>query len=238
MFAGCKNRPYLLNEHARARELRAAGLSYKQIAAELGISSATAHRWTRDVELSEELRRAILSRPQTAEAVRKRVETWSGRCRAKRLAYQQAGRARAAAGDQLHMAGCLLYWCEGSKNRNVLKMCNSDRAMMTVFMRFLRDSMGVETENVRVSLNVYLGNEIPLAAIESHWLDALELPRSCLRKHQLNHNPTSSSGRKVNKLPYGVCTVTVNSTEVVQHIFGAIQEYAGFEERRWLDGLY
>ncbi len=237
MFAGCKNRPYLMEEHARAQELRAAGLSYKRIAAELGISSATAHRWTRDVALSDELRHAILSRPQTAEAVRKRGEAWSARCRAKRLAFQQAGRARATADDQLHMAGCLLYWCEGSKDRNVLKMCNSDRAMMTLFMQFLRGPMGVRADAVSVSLNVYLGNGLSLDAIEEHWLEALELPRSCLRKHQLNHHPTSSSGRKLNKLPYGVCTVTVGSTELVQHIFGAIQEYAGFEEPRWLDGL-
>ena len=26
------------------------------------------------------------------------------------------------------------------------------------------------------------------------------------------------------------------STRILQHIYGAIQEYAGFEEPRWLDG--
>jgi hypothetical protein len=31
------------------------------------------------------------------------------------------------------------------------------------------------------------------------------------------------------------CTVA-KSTHLVQHIFGAIQEYGGFEEPRWLDG--
>jgi hypothetical protein len=46
--------------------------------------------------------------------------------------------------------------------------------------------------------------------------------------------PTSSSGRAKNKLPYGVCTVVVHSTSVAQHIYGAIQEYAGFEEPAWL----
>lgn len=57
----------------------------------------------------------------------------------------------------------------------------------------------------------------------------------CLRKHTLNHMPTSSSGQKKNKLPYGVGTLRVgSSTQVVQHIFGAIQEYSGFEEPRWL----
>jgi hypothetical protein len=51
----------------------------------------------------------------------------------------------------------------------------------------------------------------------------------------LNHLPTSSSGRAKNKLPYGVCSVVVHSTWMVQHIYGAIQEYAGFDEPAWLD---
>ena len=51
----------------------------------------------------------------------------------------------------------------------------------------------------------------------------------------INPLPTSSSGLKKNRLPYGVCTLNVHSTELVQHIYGATQEYAGFEEPRWLD---
>lgn len=50
----------------------------------------------------------------------------------------------------------------------------------------------------------------------------------------LNHTPTSSSGRARKKLPYGVCTLTVCSTRLVQHIYGAIQEYGGFDEPAWL----
>jgi len=47
--------------------------------------------------------------------------------------------------------------------------------------------------------------------------------------------PNSSSGRARNKLPYGVCTIRVTSTRVVQHIFGAIQEYGSFDEPAWPD---
>lgn len=58
-----------------------------------------------------------------------------------------------------------------------------------------------------------------------------------LRKGVENHLPTSSSGRKANKLPLGVCTLRVKkSTRLLQHIYGAIQEYGGFDEPRWLDG--
>lgn len=90
-------------------------------------------------------------------------------------------------------------------------------------------------ERIRVRLNVYTRNGMSLQEIEDHWLGTLDLPGSGLRGHILNHTPTSSSGRK-RTLPYGVCTIRVHSTRLVQHIFGAIQEYGGFEELRWLDG--
>jgi hypothetical protein len=38
-------------------------------------------------------------------------------------------------------------------------------------------------------------------------------------------------------MPYGVCSLRVNSTWMVQHIYGAIQEYGGFDEPAWLDSL-
>jgi hypothetical protein len=130
----------------------------------------------------------------------------------------------------------MLYWAEGEKVRNALVFANSDLSMVAFFARFLRESMAVPSDDLRIRLNVYLNNGIDLEAIENHWLAALGLSRDSLRAHQLNHYPTSSSGKKRN-LPFGVCTLRVaRSTWLVQHIFGAIQEYAGFAEPAWLDG--
>jgi hypothetical protein len=129
----------------------------------------------------------------------------------------------------------MLYWAEGSKERNAALLANSDVHLVRFFCTFLRTCFPVRAEDLRIRLNVYTGNGLSIQDIERHWLEALELPRSCLTRHTLNHTPTSSSGRKANKLPYGVCTVRVHSTHIVQHIYGAIQEYAGFDELRWLD---
>ena len=129
----------------------------------------------------------------------------------------------------------MLYWAEGAKDKNQLAFANSDLAMVRFFVGFLRECFGVADADMTLSLNVYLGNGLSLADVEQRWLDALQLPRGCLRKHQVDHFPTSTSGRRVNKLPYGVCTLKVKrSTPLVQHIYGAIQEYAGFEDPRWL----
>lgn len=135
------------------------------------------------------------------------------------------------------MAGCMLYWAEGAKDRNTIKFCNSDPKMVRFFCEFLRGSLGIPSRRFSLRLNLYTNNGMTIQEVEEFWLDLLDLPRSSLRKHQLNHYPTSTSGAKRNKLPFGVCTLNVHSsTRELQHIYGAIQEYAGFEQPRWLDG--
>lgn len=43
-----------------------------------------------------------------------------------------------------------------------------------------------------------------------------------------------SQKKRKNRLPYGTVRVCVHSTEIVQSIYGAVQEYAGFERPEWL----
>lgn len=236
MFVGT-GKPRKPLEREKARGLRAQGWSYNRIARELRISPSSALHWTRDIELTPEQRALNLGKGTAAarELVMRRAQGWSRECRRRRAAHQEAGRRRARLREPLHCAGCMLYWAEGSKDKNQLAFANSDLAMIRFFAHFLRECFDVAGADMALNLNVYLGNGLSLADVERHWLDALQLPRECLRKHQVNHFPTSTSGRRVNKLPYGVCTLKVKrSTPIVQHIFGAIQEYAGFEEPRWL----
>jgi transposase-like protein len=239
MFAGT-GRPRKPMERMKARELRLQGMPIKRIARALDVSPSSVFYWTRDIELSaEQIRRNLRgpSGPQDPARVARRAASWRRRSREKRLGYQLDGRHRARRADPLHMAGCMLYWAEGTKSRNKVSFSNSDLNMIRFFGRFLRESLEVQPEQLTIRLNVYTGNGISVSEIEDHWLNALGLPRSVLRGHTLNHTPTSSSGQKTARLPYGVCSLTVlKSTHLVQHIYGAIQEYWGFEEPRWLDG--
>jgi transcriptional regulator with XRE-family HTH domain len=219
-------------EKRQARRLRREqGMPMKRIAAKVGVSLSTVSLWVRDIELDPAHRERNRKQEYAARAT-----TWSDLNRTKRRAYQEEGRSRARQDDPLHQGGCMLYWAEGSKERNGVIFANSDANMIRFFRRFLVESIGLAPERLAVRLNVYTGNGLSIRQIEDYWLRVLALPRSCLRKHTLNHFPTSSSGRKKNKLPYGVCTLSVHDTHIAQHILGAIQEYAGFDEPRWLDG--
>ena len=231
---GCR-KPEKRNEARRLR--REEGMAIKKIAERIGVSPASVLVWTRDIELTSQQLADLQGRERrNRESFGSRSETWAHVARVRRLAWQEEGRRRARLGDARHEAGCMLYWAEGGKSRNLLSLANSDANMMRFFARFLRECLDVDSQRFRVRVNVYLGNGLSIAEIEDYWLNTLEAPRSCLRGHTINSLPTSSSGQK-KSLPHGVCTLRVSKgTSLVQHIYGAIQEYAGFEEPRWLDG--
>jgi hypothetical protein len=128
----------------------------------------------------------------------------------------------------------MLYWAEGAKGRNTIDFTNSDPRMLVLFRCFLTDAMAIERDEILLAINVYTNNGLTIEEIERYWLELLDLPATGARKHMTNHLPTSSSGRARKKLPFGVCTLRVHSTWMLQHIYGAIQEYAGFEEPAWL----
>lgn len=203
----------------------------KQIADRLGVSVGSVHLWTSDIEISAEHRKR-----NNARAGQVRGRRWAERFRDRRLACQEDGREAGRLDDPGHRAGCMLLWAEGAKSRNRVSFCNSDPDMVRCFKDFLLEYFNVEPEEFRLSLHVYLGNGLSLEQVQDHWLHELDLPKTVLRKSQVNPLPTSSSGQKRNKLPFGVCTLTLGRTEIVQHIYGAIQEYGGFDEPRWLEG--
>jgi hypothetical protein len=193
------------------------------------VSQASASVWVRDIELSAQQRASLTDR-----ARQRRNRSRSAHFRARRLAYQERGRALAHANEPLHAAGCMLYWAEGSKAQNAVQFVNSDPAMARFFVEFVRTYFAVLDEDFRLDCNLFADHLDRQQEIEQFWLDTLELPRSCLRKSTVNVYSKYSKKLRTNRLPYGTIRICVHSTEIVQSIYGAIQEYGGFERPEWL----
>ena len=129
----------------------------------------------------------------------------------------------------------MLYWAEGSKTRNSVQFVNADADLLDTFLDFLRFSYSVPDQAIAFSVNCFLGNGLTLDQIHEWWLPRLALPSSCLRKAVVNRPSSASSGRRGHVLPYGTARLSVHSTDVIQSIYGAIQEYAGIDRPEWLD---
>ena len=102
----------------------------------------------------------------------------------------------------------------------------------------LRSSSGTSTSRETISPSRATCSQDHLdrqREIEKFWLTTLDLPDSTLRKSVVNVYSKYSQKKRTNMLPYGTCRVVVHRTSVVQHIYGAIQEYGGFDWPEWLD---
>jgi hypothetical protein len=205
----------------------------KEIAGIVGCALSSVSYWTRDIQLTEEQKAALQSRNPGINGQIVAVAN-ATRARRRRREFQQHGRRLARDGERLHAAGCMLYWAEGSKSRNSIQFVNSDPAMVRYFVSFLRTYFELPDESFRVDCNLFADHVERQRDIEQHWLDVLGLPRSCLRKSTVNVYSKYSQKKRRNRLPYGTVRVCVHSTQVVQSIYGAIQEYGGFERPEWL----
>jgi transcriptional regulator with XRE-family HTH domain len=223
-------------KRAEARRLRTEhGMALRAIAEQIGVSKASVSLWVRDIELTPEQEAALLAANPVRNGQLLGMRVRRERCRGQRIAAQEHGRELALRRDPDHIAGCMLYWAEGSKARNVAQLVNADADLVHTFLAFLRSSYSVPDDRVALCVNCFLGNGLSLDEIQHWWLARLGLPPSCLRKAIVNRPSSASKLRKGHVLPYGTARISVHSTFIVQSIYGAIQEYAGIDRPQWLD---
>jgi transposase-like protein len=223
-------------ERELARALRKnEGRSIREIAAFVGVSRSSVSLWVRDIELTDDQHAALFARNPAYNGQRVGAQAKVAKYRAIREQHQRDGRPLARNGDPLFAAGCMLYWAEGSKRRNSAMMSNSDPELLRFFVRFLRRYFGVPDEQFSVYCNLFADHLPRQREVEQFWLDTLDLPQSCMRKSVVNVYSKYSQKKRRNMLPYGTCRVAVHRSHVVQAIYGAIQEYGGFDRPEWLD---
>lgn len=227
-----------VEEKKKARELRCQGMSMGDIARSVGAAKSTVSLWVRDIKLTNEQILTLAARNPAAGRANwdreKVIETWKN----KRLEYQERGRemARRFAENKDFVIGCMLYWAEGAKDRSVPMFCNSDPAMMAIYMNFLRKYFSdVDEERLRVSITCYLDCGMTLEEIQDYWLKVLDLQRSNLRKCVVDKYPKLSNRKRKRKLPHGVCRVQGGGVETIQAIYGAIQELIGIDKPEWAE---
>lgn len=214
----------------QVRAMRTEGKSLNEIARLTSVSKSTISNWVRDIELTTVQYEELKRNQHRYAAQNKGAQANRSNARDLRIASQESGRQHARTGSPLFLAGCMLYWSEGAKARNKVQFVNSDPHMVQFFLRFLREEFRIADTVIKLHIQCHQQSPEAVARIEQYWLQLLSLSPDCLGK---THIKVGSASRH-NHLVNGICALTVCSTELVQHIYGAIQEYGGFEKPEWL----
>ena len=207
--------------------LRQSGKSIVEIQQITGLPRGTVNNWCQHVTISDEQMR-ILRFAQKRGLHKKYKDNQDIREKA-----HKEGREKAKLLDPLHLAGCMLYWCEGAKaksSRHTLSLVNSDPEMIKVYMRFLRESLNVPNEEIFLKLTIY--DDIDESEAIEFWSKVCNLHKSSFKKTQIKKSYPIKQYSHQRKM-YGCCTVMVYKTKYVHHVLAAIQQYFGFNREDW-----
>jgi len=144
-------------EKQQAIKLREKGYSLNDIAKQLNVSKSTASVWLSGVKISNN---GILKlRHKTDFAREKSIKTnkqkkqdlISGITKNNELFLKTILKNS----DIKKIICALLYWCEGSKSKNLVGFTNSDPKMMKLFINSLRSAYNLDESKFRILLHIH-----------------------------------------------------------------------------------
>jgi hypothetical protein len=178
---------------AEARDLRAQGLDYEDIAAALGVAKSSVSLWVRDLPTPPRLSYEE-NRKRSAEGSRRywEVERTVRQTRRSAVTRHASGEIGAMTDREILIAGAVAYWCEGAKSkphRHVerVSFINSDPGLIGFFLRFL-DTAEIPRDDL--IFRVHIHETADVEAAQRFWLGLTGAQPSQFRRPVLKrHNP-------------------------------------------------
>jgi transposase len=202
---------------ARARVMRAEGATYTEIIAALGVAKSSVSLWVRDVPPPPDLV-ARVQHARHMNLARWSIEVMASR-EADRRGIKESARQRVAgmAGRDLMIAGAVLYWAEGSKDkpyrrREEVKLINSDADVIRLFLRWL-DLMGAPEADRRYRLSIH--ESADLDAAHRWWSRELGVALDRFDKPTLKRHRPTTVRKNIGDNYHGCLVISVVKSRVL-----------------------
>ncbi len=195
-------------------------MSYSQIKKELGVSKSTLSIWLRMYPLSKQQIRILRDVSEV------RIEKFRESMRKKRekrlLTYyeEEKGKLLPLSDRELFIAGLFLYWGEGNKaSRSAVALYNTDPTMVRFGLYWLKKSLGITVDKIRVRLHLY--SDMNIEQETAYWEQVLSLPSHNFTKPYIKKSLKSELDRK--GFGHGTCGLVVHNTILKERIIMALK---------------
>lgn len=195
-----------------ATQFRKRGFSYSEIAKLCGVSKATVSNWLKGKKFSKEVKETNIRR--AADENTKRLALINKARQSERnTRYQEAIKAAETEfkhykHNPLFIAGLMIYQAAGDRKSGQIRLSTGCMESQRVFIRFLREYLGVSNEQIRFWLLLYhTHNETDCAR---KWSKQFKLSTNRFGKTQV------VPGRTSDTLQFGVGNTIIGDT-VLRH---------------------
>lgn len=199
----------------KAIKMRASGMSYSQIKAELGVSKSTLSLWLRDLPLSDTRLRELRDFNQVRIEKTRVTKQRKRESRLKNVFDIVSKDIGKITKRDLLIAGFFLYWAEGGKTQtHAVILSNTDPAMVRAFIAWIV-LIGGSVDKMYFRLHLYSDmNEIKEI---KYWSTELGVPKQAFKKSYIKKS-------KLSELTYltrghGTCNATAPGRDISEYVF-------------------
>ncbi len=218
-------------ERKKTRELRAQGLSLREIAEQTGCAKSSISDWVRDIPLTpEQIERLELkqdrARAKAANHPNSPKQKWA-RIRSNIINSGIKEIPPKCSFSTLKLIGAVLYWAEGYKaSINMVNFSNSNPNMIALMMRFFRRICKVPEKKFRGTVHIH--PHLDKERAEKFWSKISGI--SIKQFHKTQFGISKASKHKKDSLPLGTFRIVICDTRLFSKIRGWIK---GIE--KWAD---
>lgn len=187
----------------RLKSLRALGYSINELVTKLSIPKTTVWHHIKDVRVLPPYFLALKAK-RGGSKLRFIRNTQEAQKRANDL-LQGPDRERV-------IALAMLYWAEGHK-RKVCEFTNSDGSMIKLYLKILRQTVGVQEYVILPILRIFGGMNSNKCL--SYWSNVIGMPKN---KFKIRYNDGGTRGRT----PYGMCKISLRQGSQTLKLFHAL----------------
>ncbi len=169
-------------EKIKAQELRRNGESIKEIAKKLKVSKSTVSIWCRDIQLTKR---------QIAKLDERKIKgSYKGRLKGARVQREKylkkveelnkigAKQINKLSKRDLLIAGVALYWGEGDKKDNMVRLGNSDPQMVKFMINWFEEIWGFKKNQIKLHIGINQIHKKRLKKVENYWSKTTGIPKS------------------------------------------------------------
>lgn len=204
----------------QAIQLRKEGLSYSEILKKVPVAKSTLSLWLHSVNLSKKQYQRLTEK-KLASMRRGWLKVNALRLeRVQKIHNEAQAQVVRFIDNPLWLAGVLLYWAEGSKEKEYqpgsrVEFTNSDPLMLKLFLKWLSEICNIPMSDVRFEIYIHENSQNRLGVVAQYWSKRLGVPRNFFKNVYFKKNIIKTRRKNIGKNYYGLLKLRVKASSTL-----------------------
>jgi len=214
-------------EKNKALELRQKGESIKDIARKLKVAKSTVSLWCRDIKLTpdqiQRLHEKMLKGSYKGRLKGARIQYKRRLKKISELQKQGISRIGSLSDRDFLVVGAALYWGEGQKKGQEVRVSNSDPKIIKLMIHWFKKVWKIDNKRFTFRIGINKIHENRIEEVEEYWSRITRIPRSQFIKTTLIKTKNKKNYKNF-PTHYGTLTLRIKKPAALHHqIMGLIE---------------